>query len=68
MYIDPAVDLITIRDVQGGSYTEVEESATSNVMTGMDIGEGDEVFSNLIINGVIHEIDRVLLFDEIDTE
>jgi len=68
MFIDPGYDLITIGDAQGGTYTGVEESAKSNIMTGRDIGEGNEVFRNLIINGVIHEIDRVLMFTEVDTE
>jgi uncharacterized surface protein with fasciclin (FAS1) repeats len=68
MYIDPGYDLITIGDAQGGIYTGVEESANSNIMTGRNIGEGGEVFSNLIVNGVIHEIDRVLMFTEVDSE
>jgi hypothetical protein len=68
MYIDPGYDLITIGDAEGGSYTGIEESAKSNIMTGRSVGEGDEVFSNLIVNGVIHEIDRVLMFTEVDSE
>ena len=48
MYIDPGYDLITIGDAQGGIYTGVEESANSNIMTGRNIGEGDEVFLNSV--------------------
>ncbi|MCK5134977.1 MAG: fasciclin domain-containing protein [Bacteroidales bacterium] len=68
MYIDPGYDLITIGDAEGGSYLGVKESDASNIVTGRDLGEGNEVFRNLVINGVIHEIDKVLIFDEVDTE
>ena len=45
-----------------------EESEDTNVMTGLDVGEGTEVFRNLVITGVLHEIDRVLVFEELDTD
>ena len=68
IYIDPGVDVINIADAQGGTYTGAVESEFTNIMTGMDVGEGTEVFRDLIITGVVHEIDRVLLFEEVDTD
>ncbi len=60
-------DLIEILDESGGAYVSVEESELTNIMTGMDVGEGEEVFRKYVITGVIHEIDRVLVFDQLDT-
>ncbi len=68
IYIDPGVDVIRIPDDQGADYATAEESEVTNIMTGRDAGEGNEVFRNLIISRVLHEIDRVLLFDEVDTD
>ncbi len=64
IYIDPGIDVINIGDAQGGTFASAVESKFTNIMTGMDVGEGTEVFRNLIINGVLHEIDRVLVHKE----
>ncbi|MGW8315326.1 MAG: fasciclin domain-containing protein [Bacteroidales bacterium] len=65
--IQPGIDVIQIMDNSGGIYVETEESEVSNIMTGRDMGEGEGVYSNIVITGVLHEIDRVLVFDELDT-
>lgn len=65
--IQPGYDIIQIMDKSGGIYVETEESEVTNIMTGRNVGEGNEVFPNYLINGVLHEIDRVLVFDELDT-
>jgi uncharacterized surface protein with fasciclin (FAS1) repeats len=65
--IQPGTDLIEIMNQSGGVYVAAEESESTNVMTGRNVGEGEEVFPGYVINGVIHEIDRVLVFDELDT-
>jgi len=67
LYVDPGIDVINIGKKGGGVYVGAEESPRSNFMTGRNIGSEDAVFTNWIINGVIHEIDRVLLYDEVDT-
>ena len=67
LYIDPGIDVINIRKKDGGVYLGTEESPQSNIMTGRNAGSEDAVFTNWIINGVIHEIDQVLLYDEVDT-
>lgn len=68
IYVEPGVDMIRIPDAQGGDYAMVEESALANIMAGRDLGEGTEVFRNLVITQVIHEVDRALLFEEVDTD
>jgi uncharacterized surface protein with fasciclin (FAS1) repeats len=65
--IQPGYDIIRIMDQSGGVYVETEESEVTNIMTGRNEGEGEEVFPNFVITGVLHEIDRVLVFDELDT-
>jgi uncharacterized surface protein with fasciclin (FAS1) repeats len=65
--IQPGTDVIDILDSNGGVYVSAVESDVTNVMTGRNMGEGDEVFPGFVINGVLHEIDRVLVFEELDT-
>lgn len=65
--IHPGYDIIQIMDSSGGVYVETDESEVTNVMTGRNEGTGEEVFPSYVITGVLHEIDRVLVFDELDT-
>ncbi len=67
LYVDPGTDRIDIGKKGGGTYVMLEESPAANRMTGKNIGTTDAVFQNLVINGVVHEIDKVLLYDEVDT-
>lgn len=69
IYIEPGIDLIKIRSAGGGTYTEVPESASANILTGVKIeSEENKVFSNIFNNGVIHLIDQVLEVDNLDTD
>jgi len=65
--IQTGTDVIEILDKTGAVYVTAEESEVTNVMTGRNVGEADDVFPGFVINGVLHEIDRVLVFDELDT-
>jgi len=65
--IQPGIDVIEIMDKSGSVYVSPEESEVTNIMTGRNVGEGEEIFPSFVINGVLHEIDRVLVFDELDT-
>ena len=67
LYVEPGTDVISIGKKGGGSYLSLEESGEANMMTGRNIGSSDAIYTNLVINGVIHEIDRVLLHEEVDT-
>jgi hypothetical protein len=68
IYIHPGVDVIEITDKTGGSYLTIPESDKTNLIAGRRLGDGSEAFANVLSNGVIHEIDKVLLFEELDTE
>jgi uncharacterized surface protein with fasciclin (FAS1) repeats len=66
--IKPEADVIKILAKDGSSYVQVVESPTSNIILARNIGTGTETIKNIITNGVIHEIDRVLKFNELDTK
>ncbi len=67
LYIKPGIDIIEIPKKDGTNYTVVEEADnTSNILTGVSKGTGQEVFPVLYNNGVIHAIDKVLKVEELD--
>lgn len=71
IYIQPQIDKITIRGKNGASFVELIESENTNILTGIEIntgGDDEEVFPNIINNAVIHEIDKVLSFEELDAK
>lgn len=68
LYVEPGIDVIRFRAKDGAVYSEVEESANTNMLTGINLGASNDNFSNIFNNAVIHEIDRVLLFGEVDTQ
>ena len=68
IYINPGIDVINIPDKDGASYVEIiEEKGRTNLLTGVLLGEGGEVFPVMFNNGVVHEIDKVLKVEELDT-
>ena len=68
LYINPGFDVISIHDDKGGVFTEIEEKGNAtNRMAGRSLGEGTEVFPLVVINAVVHECRRVLLYDELDS-
>jgi uncharacterized surface protein with fasciclin (FAS1) repeats len=67
IYIRPGLDLIEIPKKDGSNYVAVEEADnTTNILTGVTRGTGQEVFPILYNNGVIHAIDKVLKVEELD--
>jgi len=67
IYVKPGIDLIQIPKKDGTNYVEVEEADnTTNLLTGVTRGTGQEVFPILYNNGVIHVIDKVLDVKELD--
>jgi uncharacterized surface protein with fasciclin (FAS1) repeats len=68
LYVEPDIDIIRLKDKEGSVYAVVEESERANMLTGINLGESDDVFSNIFNNAVIHEIDRVLRIGEVDTQ
>ena len=68
IYLEPGYDVITIPDKSGAAYMTINESdGATNIMTGISLGEGTEVFPIVLINTVIHEIDGVLLYEDLDS-
>lgn len=68
VYIDPSFDVISINDKSGGLYTKIEEEGGfTNQMAGRSLGEGTEVFPLVIINAVVHKTDRVLQYEELES-
>ena len=70
LYIKPDIDIIDIPAIDGTNYVEVvEANKTTNILTGVSRGgTGREVFPLIYNNGVIHEIDKVLNVEELDTK
>ncbi len=67
IFIKPGIDIIEIPKKDGTIYVEVEEAdKTTNIITGVTRGTGQEVFPILYNNGVLHEIDKVLKVEELD--
>lgn len=66
--VETGIDKITIPLKNGSPAVVVNESLKTNVLTGRGVGTGTEAFTNSVNTGVIHEIDKVLVFDELDTK
>lgn len=68
IYIQPGIDVINIPTKDGSNYVEInEEDGTTNLLTGIVTGEGNDIFNNMFNNGVIHEVDKVLILEELDS-
>lgn len=68
MYVKPGIDVIDILAKDGSNYVEVvEDGTTTNVITGVSGGTGQEAFPILYNNGVVHKINKVLNTLELDT-
>lgn len=68
LLIEPGIDQINFPDKQGANYLTVNESAKTNIITARALGTGTPAYPMILSNAVIHEIDKVLLFNELDTE
>ena len=67
IFLKPGIDIINIPQKDGSNYVEIEEADnTTNILTGVPRGTGQEVYPNLYNNGVIHEINKVLKVEELD--
>lgn len=68
LYVEPGIDVIRFKNESGEVYAEIEESELTNMLTGVNLGESDDNFSNVFNNAVIHEIDTALNVNEVDTQ
>lgn len=64
--IETRIDQIIIPYKDGTPGVVVNESSKSNIITGRELSTGG-AFTNSLNNGVIHEIHKPLLFDQVDT-
>ena len=78
IYVNSGIDVISIKAEDGSNYVEIHEGKTAisatgrevevtNMLVGVDNSEDNPTFKNIYNNGVIHEIDKVLTVDEVDT-
>jgi uncharacterized surface protein with fasciclin (FAS1) repeats len=67
IFINPGTDVINFPDKLGNNYLTVDESPVTNLLTGRTLGTTAGAFPNTICSGVIHEINKVLLFNQLDT-
>jgi uncharacterized surface protein with fasciclin (FAS1) repeats len=70
IYVKPGIDNIEITGRNGGIYSAVSESLTTNILASRTIVEtaGPSVIPNIVNQGVIHEIDRAFLLELMDTK
>ncbi len=68
IFIQPGIDVIDFPSKQGGNYLRINESDKSNILAARTIGTGTEAYPNILTNAVIHEIDKVLLFNQVETK
>ncbi len=67
--IIPGIDIITIPAKDGSNYLVVNESGRTNQITGRSVStSGTEAFANIVSTGVVHEIKKALIFDQLDTK
>jgi len=71
-YIQPGIDVITIPDKSGSQYTQVvENGSTTNQIVGVTQSTTTTpppIFPVQFNNGVIHTIDKVLNFSDLNTK
>jgi uncharacterized surface protein with fasciclin (FAS1) repeats len=67
IYIKPDIDVINIMDKSGNNYVTINESAVANMIMGYQVSTNSPPFPVIVSNAVVHEIDKVLLIKDLDT-
>lgn len=67
IFIQPDIDVIRIKDNNSNNFTEINESDLTNKLAGVTTTGTNDVFPIIKTNAVIHEIDKVLIKEELDT-
>jgi uncharacterized surface protein with fasciclin (FAS1) repeats len=70
IYIEPGIDKITVKSKNGSSYAVVNESALTNMITARNLNIGSTVtnFPNIMSTAVVHQIDKALVFNQLDVK
>lgn len=67
LYIEPGIDYINVMGADGNTYTTINLSDSSNLITARAIDTGTETqFPNIMTSGVAHKIDKAFVFDLLD--
>lgn len=66
--IKTGYDVIYLPAKDGSDNVTINESPTSNVITARSLGSGTEIFPVIVSNGVIHQVDKILRVEELDTK
>lgn len=69
IYIEPQIDQIIIKSKNGGNYSTINESTSSNIITARNLNTGTESnFPNIMSTGVIHQIDKAFTLNSLDVK
>jgi hypothetical protein len=70
IYINPVTNAIEFRYKNGTSYLSVNESNLTNVVAARIIDPEGTTLTHptIVTNGVMHEIDKVFVFEDMDTQ
>jgi hypothetical protein len=68
IYIGTEPDRIHFRGKSGENYLTVPESPVVNTIAIRNLGTGTEPVKNILATAIVHEIDKVLVFDQLDTK
>lgn len=69
IYINPGMDLISLPDNTGGTYVDIPESDSTNIMTGINLGDPvNDVFPVVLVNAIVHKTDKAFIYTELDAK
>ncbi len=68
VYIGTEPDRIHFRGRNGESFLTIQESPVVNTIAIRNLGTGNEPIKNIMATAVIHEINKMLVFDQLDTK
>jgi uncharacterized surface protein with fasciclin (FAS1) repeats len=68
IYIQPGIDQIHVKGKNNNNFATVNESQYTNRICARPLTSGESMYPNIISTGVVHQIDKALVFDLIDVE
>lgn len=69
IYIEPGIDVISIKGKNGNDFTSIEESENTNQITARNLSANETPdFPNIISTAVIHQTEKAFMIDLLDTK
>ncbi|HKM92547.1 MAG TPA: fasciclin domain-containing protein [Prolixibacteraceae bacterium] len=68
IYIQPGIDVIKVKSKNSSDYLSIAESEITNQICARSLQTGESMYPNIITTGVVHQIEKALIFDLIDVE